>query len=187
MASILETQALRERLEAEEEDEEDSEAQSSSPEPADLEAHQEYRPLPSPPSQQASNVIQAIHSAKPDRLYTLLLEIVTTIPAARALAEERLLVALRQDATGSGSQRGVKRKAYEVCENCDEEFSVVEGNGKGECVYHEGELFLSASLYPNVFLRLGFFSDGMCEFCQGAKKSITTAVSGKTVMRTREC
>jgi hypothetical protein len=111
------------------------EESESSPEP-DILHHQDYRSV-SPPIQQPTNVVQAIHAAVPDRLYTLLLEIVTTIPAAQALAEERLLVPMTSTAASS-VQPNLKRKAYEVCANCNQEYSV-ESNSKGDCVYHEGK------------------------------------------------
>jgi hypothetical protein len=105
----------------------------SSPEPEDLEAHQEYREI-APSTQQATTVIEAIHTATADRRYTLLLEIVTALPAAKKLAEERLLLSI----SGS-SQPSLKRKAYETCENCEVEYAV-ESNYKGACVYHEGTI-----------------------------------------------
>ncbi|CZT19199.1 uncharacterized protein RCC_05045 [Ramularia collo-cygni] len=113
----------------------DDESRSSSPE-LDLEEHQEYRDISSP-VQDPTTAIQAIHEATPDRRYTLLLEIVSTIPAAKALAEERLLLPLASSGESSDVQPNLKRKAYEICENCKEEYSV-ESNDKGSCVYHDG-------------------------------------------------
>ncbi|KAF2212727.1 hypothetical protein CERZMDRAFT_6298, partial [Cercospora zeae-maydis SCOH1-5] len=77
----------------------------------------------------------AIRSANQDRLCTLLLEIVTTIPAAAALAEERLQILIQ--AHDRSDMRPSERKAYEMCQNCKEEYSV-ENNYRGSCVYHNG-------------------------------------------------
>lgn len=108
--------------------------EESSPEP-ELREYQEYRSV-APTAQEPTNVIQAIHTAAPDRIYTLLLEIVTIVPAAKTLAEERLLVPVTSTAEAS-VQPNLKRKAYEMCANCDEEY-FVENNRRGYCVYHPG-------------------------------------------------
>ncbi|USW57669.1 hypothetical protein Slin15195_G109880 [Septoria linicola] len=78
-----------------------------------------------------ATVVDAIHSATPGRIQTLLLEIVNTIPAAQSLAEQRLLLPLSEPTNGSAPS-SIKRKAYETCKNCKVEFSVVE-NHKGAC------------------------------------------------------
>lgn len=83
-----------------------------------------------------ATVVDAIHSATPGRIRTLLLEIVNTIPAAQSLAEQRLLLPLSEPTNGSAAS-SLKRKAYESCKNCKVEFSVVD-NHKSSCVYHEG-------------------------------------------------
>ncbi|KAM3414871.1 hypothetical protein BST61_g10014 [Cercospora zeina] len=106
-------------------------SEEASPTPS-LEEHQEFREV-EPSVQMPTTVVQAIHSAGQDRLYTLLLELVTTIPAAKALAEERLLVPIQ--ANDRPEARPLKRKAYEICKNCKGEYSV-ENNYKGSCVYH---------------------------------------------------
>ncbi|CAK1368187.1 hypothetical protein CB0940_11133 [Cercospora beticola] len=111
-----------------------------------LEEHQNYRDVASPIPEPTS-VLQAIHSSTQDRIYTLLLEIVTTIPAAQALAEERLLLPIeandRSEAEAEASTQekqpttSLKRKAYEICKNCNAEYQVND-NRKGDCVYHDG-------------------------------------------------
>jgi hypothetical protein len=106
-----------------------------------LEPHQEYRKVPSPAAK-PTTVVQAIHSAESDRIYTLLLEMVTTIPAAKALAERRLLKSIAK--TAAPAQPKLKRKAYESCKNCGEEYSI-DTNRKSACVYHKGMLLHSHS------------------------------------------
>ncbi|GIZ49415.1 hypothetical protein CKM354_001244500 [Cercospora kikuchii] len=113
-----------------------------------LEEHQNYREVASP-IPEPTTVVQAIHGSTQDRVYTLLLEIVTTIPAAKALAEERLLLPIEAkdrsvaeaEAEASTQEKqpitSLKRKAYEICKNCNAEYQVND-NRKGDCVYHDG-------------------------------------------------
>lgn len=115
-----------------------------------LEEHQNYRDIASPVPEPAT-VVQAIHSSTQDRIYTLLLEIVTTVPAAAALAEERLLLPIEakdrpedEPSTQEKQQStSLKRKAYEICKNCNAEYQVND-NRKGDCVYHDGTKMNSA-------------------------------------------
>lgn len=122
-----------------------------------LEEHQNYREVASP-IPEPTTVVQAIHGSTQDRVYTLLLEIVTTIPAAKALAEERLLLPIEAkdrsvaeaEAEASTQEKqpitSLKRKAYEICKNCNAEYQVND-NRKGDCVYHDGTKMTSASFH----------------------------------------
>ncbi|WPH03746.1 Hypothetical protein R9X50_00662900 [Acrodontium crateriforme] len=75
---------------------------------------------------------EAIASASQKRLAEILRQICSTNVEANAAATSYLLVSV--DAAS-----GVKRKAYETCENCKAEFHVM-NNKDGDCVYHDGEI-----------------------------------------------
>ncbi|KAF7185493.1 hypothetical protein HII31_13190 [Pseudocercospora fuligena] len=72
---------------------------------------------------------EAITTAPEIRLRALLRNIVQRVPEAHAIATRTLLA--------STTTAGVKRKAFEKCKNCGDDYNVSE-NYKGACVYHEG-------------------------------------------------
>lgn len=69
---------------------------------------------------------KAIQSATPDRLESVLCSLCNDSREAATLASQLLLI---------GSK---KRKRYEVCKNCDEEFDIEE-NGDQACQFHPGK------------------------------------------------
>ncbi|EME39594.1 hypothetical protein DOTSEDRAFT_139144 [Dothistroma septosporum NZE10] len=78
-----------------------------------------------------SSLRDAIYTAPLARLQRLLLDIIDKNGEARDEAIARLLKPI----TGSN---GKKRKAYETCVNCNNDYDVG-SNTLGVCVYHEGE------------------------------------------------
>ncbi|KXT06309.1 hypothetical protein AC578_9194 [Pseudocercospora eumusae] len=94
----------------------------------DHEDHQEVREVSSPiPTN--TTLEDAITTAPEVRLRALLRDIVQRVPEAHAIAARTLLA--------STSTAGVKRKAFEKCKNCGDDYNV-SLNYKGACVYHEG-------------------------------------------------
>ncbi|EME80081.1 uncharacterized protein MYCFIDRAFT_77864, partial [Pseudocercospora fijiensis CIRAD86] len=109
-----------------EEEEEEEEQESSE---IDHEDYQEVRDVSSPVPMNAT-LADAISTAPETKIRALLQHIVSEIPAANAIASRKLLA--------STTTTGVKRKAYEKCKNCGDDYDVSQ-NYKGACFYHEGE------------------------------------------------
>ena len=78
----------------------------------------------------ASSLEDAIETAPVAQLQSLLTFICQKNEVARQIASSRLLAPLE-------SAVGQKRKAFEKCKNCDEEYNVLQ-NEKGVCEYHPG-------------------------------------------------
>lgn len=95
-----------------------------------LEDYQNLRDV-TPPVDVPSSVLDAVKFATADRVQGLLIQIIATLSAAKAIAARELLVPI------PGASKELKRKAYEECKNCSREYRV-EGNHKGDCVYHDG-------------------------------------------------
>ncbi|KAI9738722.1 MAG: hypothetical protein M1834_008227 [Cirrosporium novae-zelandiae] len=75
----------------------------------------------------------AIFSATPDRLRSTLLQICNQSPATAALVSDKLLIN-----EGNGGRVKRKQSRYEVCKNCNREFSA-EKNFDGACLWHPGK------------------------------------------------
>ena len=80
-------------------------------------------------------VTDAIATAPPKQLRLILTYLYESNERSRQVISERLIV-------GGENHLGRKRKAYEKCMNCDMDFHVLQ-NERGDCVYHEGMLFVS--------------------------------------------
>jgi hypothetical protein len=76
-------------------------------------------------------VEEAIEAAPDKRLRFVLLALIRKQPAAKDFMSRHLTLPI----TGAKNK---KRKAYEVCANCDMDYYVA-GNGKGICTYHVGK------------------------------------------------
>ncbi|KAF2220970.1 hypothetical protein BDZ85DRAFT_283871 [Elsinoe ampelina] len=88
-----------------------------------------------PPAPSSTTVEHAIRAADKARLRAVLLAVIN-LPEAKAFAERQLLV----PASPSGTQpTASKRKRYEHCINCEEEFDV-NFNDEEACRWHDGEL-----------------------------------------------
>ena len=111
-----------------------------------------FTTMPTPSESTALSVTldEAIRSASQKQLSELLLSICKKYPEAHAETSAHLLAPLP-------TLSGLKRKAFEICENCDEEYHV-EKNEDGDCVFHDGR-FQNKSLqrFPHRLLmpRLG--------------------------------
>lgn len=86
---------------------------------------------PTPAPVEAS-LEDAVKAAPPDTVQRVLLEVCRQSEEARHIATGQLLTAL------APSAQGRKRKRYEMCKHCGQEYDV-ERNEKGDCVYHSGK------------------------------------------------
>ncbi|KAK5693398.1 hypothetical protein LTR97_009967 [Elasticomyces elasticus] len=123
---------------------------------------------PSPPPEPAS-VDDAIANATSERLRIALRALCRENEVARETASRILLVSASATATG-------KRKRYETCKNCKEEYDV-QVNEKGFCVYHPGSKSVNEEskfweyhryeMYgePCLLLNEPMFEEGMCWDC----------------------
>lgn len=91
------------------------------------EDYQEIRDAPSPPHQDTA-LYDAIYDAPILELRRLLVQLTDNNVEAREIATSRLL---------RPAGNGRKRKAFEHCQNCQEDYATGE-NPVGACVYHEG-------------------------------------------------
>ncbi|KAK5191250.1 hypothetical protein LTR99_001633 [Exophiala xenobiotica] len=96
---------------------------------------------------------EAIETATPSRLRTVLLQVCQDNHLARDLATKALLVSTITPVEGTGGSNlkdSRKRKRFEVCGQCDDEYEV-ERNELGLCVYHPGqkEVDLDSSVWDD--------------------------------------
>jgi hypothetical protein len=116
----------------EHEDESESASTSSSEPKSEPESESEGVTSGSPtPEPVASSLDDAIKAASVAQLQSLLIFICQKHEPAKKIASSRLLAPLE-------SGTGQKRKAFEKCKNCGEEYNVLD-NMKGFCEYHSGK------------------------------------------------
>ena len=121
--------AEEEYLEGEEEDPEPEDESESAPNEHESGSATSGSPTPEPV---ATSLDEFIKTAPVEQIRSLLTFICQKHESGRKLASGRLLAPLDSDT-------GRKRKAFEKCKNCDEEYNVTT-NYKGDCVYHPGKL-----------------------------------------------
>lgn len=141
---------------------------------------------PSPPPQSVS-IEQAIEEAPVAELRKLVQCLWKDVPQSRPLIDAALLRPLGESSEGGGGGGGgLKRKATEVCENCNQVYRV-EDNKHGTCVYHPSKSHLLRGRHrrfgPVPFRSILFHSfriltinynsltrDLLPPFCQWSKK-----------------
>lgn len=114
-----------------------------------------------PSPDEIQNLHAVIDSTLPDRLRGLLKDLTVASPSTYAFVQRELVVqpgarkrarpedknardessTLEHDSDSSGeeSDASVGRQRFEVCEQCDEEYDVL-NNPKKSCTWHEGKL-----------------------------------------------
>jgi hypothetical protein len=90
-------------------------------------------------------LLNAIDSANADRVRTVLREICIANPEAFQLACDQLLVGHGQPndtKTGTKRKHDSPQQRYEICEQCKQEYDVL-NNADDACIWHSGKTLLS--------------------------------------------
>lgn len=94
----------------------------------------------------------AIRSVRAERLQDSVMKLCQHTPGATEFLADLLLT---QPKPSKDASSGAKRKVvtrYATCQNCEEEFDVLNNNDKKGCVYHDGPLYSPISLMTAIQL-----------------------------------